>query len=285
MDQVKMETLAVIVDEGSFESAAYALGISPSAVSQRVKALEHEAGRVLLHRSIPVTATQAGEVIVQAAKRMALLQAETDVKLSERLARVPLDVAVNGDSLATWFKPVLGEVANMGNASLRLRVEDESLTLQLLRRGDVMGAVTRESTPVSGCQVSPLGTMRYVAVAAPSLVGQGVDFSRTPVLRGGPADAYQDQFTDRKLGPGQRLERGESLIPTSEAFIHALEVGLGWGLLPEVQARERIASGKLRLIDDEPVDVDLYWQRWRLESDLLQALTAMVLRAGKALGA
>lgn len=285
MDQVKMETLAVIVEEGSFESAAYALGISPSAVSQRVKALEHEAGRVLLHRSIPVTATRAGEVVVQAAKRMALLQAETDAKLTERLARVPLDIAVNGDSLATWFKPVVGEVARMGGASLRLRVEDESLTLQLLRRGDVMGAVTRESTPVSGCQVSPLGVMRFVAVAAPEIVEKGVDFATMPVLRGGPADEYQDRFTERKLGRGERLERGESVIPTSEAFINALEVGLGWGLLPEVQARERISSGRLVLIDDDPVDVDLYWQRWRLESDLLHALTTIVLRAGTALGA
>ncbi len=278
-----MATLAAIVDEGSFEAAADVLGISPSAVSQRVKALEHEAGRVLLHRTIPVTATQAGEVVVQAAKRMSLLQAETDAKLRSRLSRVPLDVAVNADSLATWFQPVLGDVAKMGNASLRLRVEDESLTLALLRRGDVMGAVTRESTPVSGCTVSRLGSMRYVSVAAPQLVENGIDFARMPVLRGSPADGYQDQVARRHLARGQRVERGESLIPTSQAFIEALVVGLGWGLLPLVQARPLIDENRLLVIDEEPVDVSLYWQRWRLESDLLQELTDVVLRAGTAL--
>ncbi|MHA2788772.1 ArgP/LysG family DNA-binding transcriptional regulator [Corynebacterium sp. S7] len=285
MDQVKMTTLATIIDEGSFEAAADVLGISPSAVSQRVKALEHEAGRVLLHRTIPVTATQAGEVVVQAAKRMSLLQAETDAKLTSRLARVPLDVAVNADSLATWFQPVLGEVARMGNASLRLRVEDESLTLDLLRRGDVMGAVTRESTPVSGCTVSELGSMRFVAVAAPQLVEDGIDFARMPVLRGSPADGYQDQVARRHLAQGQRVERGESMIPTSQAFIEALVVGLGWGLLPLVQAQPLIDENRLLVIDEEPVDVALYWQRWRLESDLLRELTEVVLRAGKALDA
>ena len=41
MNSVHLETLLAIVDEGSFEYAATVLGITPSAVSQRIKSLKH----------------------------------------------------------------------------------------------------------------------------------------------------------------------------------------------------------------------------------------------------
>ena len=147
MNPIHLQTLLTIVDEGSFEDAAYVLGISPSAVSQRIKALEKTVGRLLLRRSTPVSATEAGEVLMQAARRMALLQAETMANLKERIATIPLSVAINADSLATWFPPVLARVASWDAVTLTLRIEDESHSLNLLRRGDVLGAVTRAPTP------------------------------------------------------------------------------------------------------------------------------------------
>ena len=89
MNPVHLETLLAIVDEGSFDVAAAVLGISPSAVSQRIKTLESSTGRVLLRRATPVTATEAGEILVQSARRMALVQAETDARLGHRLAPGP----------------------------------------------------------------------------------------------------------------------------------------------------------------------------------------------------
>ena len=147
MNPIHLQTLLTIVDEGSFEDAAYVLGISPSAVSQRIKALEKTVGRLLLRRSTPVSATEAGEVLMQAARRMALLQAETMANLKERIATIPLSVAINADSLATWFPPVLARVASWDAVTLTLRIEDESHSLNLLRRGDVLGAVTRDPHP------------------------------------------------------------------------------------------------------------------------------------------
>jgi len=169
MNPVHLETLLAIVEEGSFEVAASVLGISPSAVSQRIKALEASTGRVVVRRANPVGATEAGEILVQAARRMALVQSETDARLGQRLARVPLSVAINSDSLATWFTQVLSDTAQRGDVALRIRIEDEARTLAMLRRGDVLGAVTREHSPVSGCDSTFLGTMRYFAVAAPHI--------------------------------------------------------------------------------------------------------------------
>lgn len=279
-----LQTLLAIVDEGSFEIAAVVLGVSPSAVSQRIKALEKEAGRVLVRRSSPATATDSGEVLVQAARRMALLQAETANQLRGRIDRVPLAVAVNADSLATWFRPVLADVAAYGTATLQLLVEDESHTLSALRRGDVLGAVTREGVAVTGCEVIELGEMRYLAVATPSLQaefspGGAVDWAEMPALRYGPRDALQDRDLVDRLDLNQKRNRRISQIPSSEGFLEAARVGLGWALVPDVQVAPLLERGELALLDDRVARVRLYWQRWRLESELLGLLTESVIAA------
>lgn len=286
MNPLHLKTLLAIIDEGSFESAALRLGVSPSAVSQRIKSLEREAGRVLVSRTQPAVATEAGEVLVQAARRMALLQAETQSQLRGRLAEVPLTLAINADSLATWFPPVFSEVASWRGATLTLRIEDEAHTLSLLRRGDVLGAVTRESSPVSGCEVVELGTIRHVAVATPALRDSysqkgEIDWASMPVLRFGPKDVLQDgDLLGRVAGAVGR--RRLSIVPSAEGFGEAIRRGLGWGLLPEMQAAPMVESGDVIVLDDAPVDTRLYWQRWRLESPLLGHLTAAVVAAAKA---
>lgn len=288
MNPLHLQTLLAILDEGSFEGAAVVLGISPSAVSQRVKAMEKEAGRVLARRTTPVGVTEAGEILVQAARRMSLLQAETDAQLKGRLGRVPLPVAVNADSLATWFRPVLAAASSWGDAALQLRLEDEAHSHALLRRGDVLGAVTRDASPVSGCEVIELGRLRYLAVATAELRSrystiEGMDWARLPALRFGPNDALQNTDLDGRLAPDARRRRRVSHIPSSEAFVEAARVGLGWALLAEAQADPLLATGELVRLDDRVLEVPLYWQRWRLESELLDQLTDAVVDAAAVL--
>ncbi|AZA13373.1 LysR family transcriptional regulator ArgP [Corynebacterium choanae] len=286
MNPVHLETLLAVLDEGSFEAAADHLAVTPSAVSQRMKALEQAAGRVLVRRVQPVTATEAGEILAQAARRMRLLQAETDAQMSDRLARVPLNVAVNADSLASWFRDVIAEVSSWDGSCLRLRLEDEAHSLTLLRRGDCVGAVTREAAPVSGCDTTPLGVMRYRALACPvmkekyTLSDGTLDWSAMPALRFGPKDAIQDADLQGRLDytpPNRRI----SEIPSSEAFLDAVRLGLGWGLIPDQQSAPLIASGELVTLDERVLVVPLYWQHWRLESPLLQQLTDTVVTAAR----
>ncbi|QNE89437.1 ArgP/LysG family DNA-binding transcriptional regulator [Corynebacterium incognita] len=283
MNPVHLDTLLAIVDEGSFDIAAAVLGVSPSAVSQRIKALETSTGRVLLRRATPVTATEAGEVLVQAARRMALVQAETDARLQERLSRVPLNVAVNSGSLATWFRPVFRDMAASGRAALRIRIEDEDRTLAMLRRGDVLGAITREEQPVSGCESTPLGVMRYRAVAAPALArafrtNEGVNWQEIPIVMYGPNDAVLDAAMRDRFIDSHVARHRVSQVPSSEGYLEAVVAGMGWGLIPDLQAVEG-----LEVLDDAPLDVPLYWQRWRLESEVLELLTRSVDRAAKQL--
>lgn len=288
MNPVHLETLLAIVEEGSFEVAASVLGISPSAVSQRIKALEASTGRVLVRRANPVGATEAGEILVQAARRMALVQAETDARLGQRLARVPLSVAINSDSLATWFTQVLSDTAQQGDVALRIRIEDEARTLAMLRRGDVLGAVTREHSPVSGCDSTFLGTMRYFAVAAPH-IAEGFHSGRftwetMPLVGYGPNDQVLDDAMRERFIDSHVVRARVSQIPSSEGYLEAVRVGLGWGLLPQAQAQPLVESKELLLLDDHQLDIDLYWQRWRLESEVLSDLTRSVINAAAGLG-
>src|SRR6478609_7327110 len=71
------ETLAAVVDEGTLDAAARRLHVTPSAVSQRIKALEEQLGRLVLVRSKPVRPTDAGAAIVRLARQAALLEHDT----------------------------------------------------------------------------------------------------------------------------------------------------------------------------------------------------------------
>ncbi|AWT25875.1 putative HTH-type transcriptional regulator [Corynebacterium provencense] len=272
-----MDTLLMVVDEGTFEGAAARLGISPSAVSQRIRALESDVGRVVVRRTTPVGVTDTGEVLVQAARKMRLLEAETGDRLRHRVSERPVTVGVNADSLGTWFRPVLAEVARHGGIGLQLLVEDEQHSLEMLRRGDVMGVVTAEKTPVPGCVAETLGTLRYWPVGSPGLARQlsETGWAHLPAL----VISDHDRMTDTVLqlhgvrpDPGRRVSR----IPSFEGLNDAVTAGLGWTVVPVPAAAPFVAEGTMVRLSDDVTEVPLYWQRWRLESETLAVLTDAV---------
>lgn len=272
-----LDTLLLVVDEGSFDAAASRLGVTPSAVSQRIKALEADVGRVVVRRTTPAGVTQAGEVLVQAARRMRLLEQETDDRLRGRISERPVTVGINADSLGTWFRPVLRTVAERGGIALRLTVEDEQHSLEMLRRGDCMGVVTASAEPVSGCVVEALGVLRYWPVGSPGL-GERLDsadgggWESLPLLIIGEHDRMTDIVLDLHgitPDPARRISR----VPTFEGLNDAVVAGLGWTVVPVSSASAFVDAGTMVRLSEDVVEVPLYWQRWRLESDTLAVLT------------
>ncbi|MEV4233224.1 LysR substrate-binding domain-containing protein, partial [Streptomyces bobili] len=66
-------------------------------------------------------------------------------------------------------------------------------------------------------------------------------------------------------------------VPTSEGYLDAVEAGLGWGMVPEVQASKLLAEGRLvSLAPERPFDVPLFWQQWKLDSPALAAVATAV---------
>jgi LysR family transcriptional regulator (chromosome initiation inhibitor) len=280
-DLAHLETLLAIAEEGSFDAAARRLHLTPSAVSQRVRALEREAGQVLVRRTSPAEITEAGAPLMRLGRQLQLLAAEAAAALGGDQV-VDLAVAVNADSLGTWFRSVLPTFAANPGTALRLFVEDQSLSHDLLRRGEVLAAVTSEPQPVQGCSVEPLGILRYLPAAAPGLVerhrsGRGLDWSATPMVVFNEKDRLQDGvLSAHGVGRPPVTHR----VPSTADFLEAVRVGLGWGLIPEPQFDPGASAGELvRLPGSKAVGVVLHWQRWRLESPALDALSAAVCQA------
>lgn len=291
MDQVR--TLLAVVDEGTFDAAARVLHVTPSAVSQRVKALEQRTGRVLLTRTKPVRPTESGEVVVRFARQLAQLEgdARTALGMTGAGETTRLPIAVNADSLATWFLPALTRVAEELDIGFELRREDEARTAALLREGRVMAAVTSSPDPVAGCGVRSLGRMRYTAMASPGFVRRWLagwpEVPLREVLGGAPVvafdryDDFQDRFL-RELGPSSGVRGRRHLVPTPEGFVDAVAAGMGWGMVPVQQAGPLLRAGRLvHLAEDRPADAPLYWQQWKLDSPALAAVAAAVAAAAE----
>ncbi|MGX6602343.1 LysR family transcriptional regulator ArgP [Micromonosporaceae bacterium Da 78-11] len=266
MDSVQLATFQTVIGEGSFEAAARVLHVTPSAVSQRIKALERSVGQVLVRRAKPCVATAAGEVLVRFAGQVALLEREA---LDQARAGARVTIVVNADSLHTWFLPALARVPG---PSYELHSDDQDHTADLLRSGTAMAAVTAQQVGVQGCRLERLGAMRYLAVGVPPLT------VADPMIVYNRKDRLQHRFlasvTRRPVDPAIHY------IPSTSAFVEAIRSGLGWGMVPEHAALADIEAGRyVQLFPGRYLDVPLYWQYWRLESSVLNDLTAAVRTA------
>lgn len=288
LDQVR--TLLAVVDEGTFDAAAEALHVTPSAISQRVKALEQRTGRVLLLRTKPVRPTESGAVMVRFARKLAQLErdARTELGLTDDDTATRLPIAVNSDSLTTWLLPALTRLPREPRICFELHRADQDYTAAMLREGLVMAAVTSSPDPVAGCSVHRLGRMRYLAVATPSfadtwLTGRplGQALPAAPVVVFDRDDDLQDRFV-RSVSHGRGASRERHFVPSTEGLRDAIVAGMGWGLVPQAQAEPLLAAGILvNLAPARPIDVPLFWQQWKLDSPALAVTADAILRAAR----
>ncbi|SDF60379.1 LysR family transcriptional regulator, chromosome initiation inhibitor [Blastococcus aurantiacus] len=282
LDLAQLRALDATVRGGTLEAAARALHITPSAVSQRLRALEVATGRILLVRSKPVQVTDSGRAVLGLARQIELLAAEVARELGDdEPDRTPtLPIAVNADSMATWVLPALAPLA--GDVCVDLHREDQVNTSALLRAGTVMAAVTAEAAPVAGCTSTPLGTMRYRPMASPGFVRRWFPdgaareaLARAPVVVFDRDDDLQHRYLRARVG---EVAPPAHHVPASAEFVTAVGLGLGWGMVPDLQRRATTAD--LVAFDPPAVeDVALHWQQWRLRSATLDRVRDAVLTA------
>lgn len=286
-DLPQLRALAAIADHGSLEAAARHLQVTPSAISQRLKALERSVGAVLLQRSRPVQPTEAGRPVLLLARQMNALAADATAALGISGEQMPeVRLAVNADSLATWVLPALEPIAS--TVRITFLREDERHTADLLRDGTAMAAVTSERAPVQGCTVTALGRMRYRPIASTAFAERWFSDGVTPeALRRAPVVVFdgRDRLqTDRLREAG--VAWGETpwhTVPASTQFSEAVRHGYGWGMLPELEER-RWAGIDLSTRPGSCLsvhDVVLYWQQWSLRTGSLEAADRAI-RAGAA---
>jgi len=282
VDGQQLAAFAAVIELGSFDAAAERLHVTPSAISQRVKALEQRVGQVLVVREKPCTATSAGVPLLRLAAQTALLEAEALAEMGGVegvAARIAL--AVNADSMSTWFTGVFTE---LDGVVLDIRIEDQDHSTRLLREGVVMGAVTTERHAVPGCRVQSLGVMRYVPLASREYIKQYLPdgftvhaVANAPSLAWNRDDALQDMLVRKVFR--RDIKRPQHFVPTAEGFGAAVRHGLGWGMFPDSLAAPHLADGSFVRVSDAHLDVPLYWQCWKLDSPILEKVTDAVRSA------
>lgn len=293
LDYPGLAALTAVVAEGSFEKAARLLSITASAVSQRVKALEERVGAILVIRAAPCRPTIVGERLVVHFERVQLLEKSVfgslpNLMFDGRSASPTIRVAVNGDSLSTWFPSAVKAFVNRSDSLLDLVLVGEEQTAELLRSGNVLAAITDDPTPVQGCKIINLGVLRYVAVASPKFCSRyfasGVNaqtITHAPMLRVNRDDVLQARWISAVVGAA--VASPTHWVPNTQGFVDLLRAGLGWGMVPQALAKSYLSSNELREIEpSRKLNIDLYWQYSQLFTHVLQDLNRSVASAARA---
>jgi LysR family transcriptional regulator, chromosome initiation inhibitor len=286
IDGQQLAAFAAVIEHGSFDAAAADLHVTPSAISQRIKTLEQRVGQVLVVRQKPCSATPVGAPLLRLAAQTVLLEAEALAEMGGGTGDAPrIALAVNADSMATWFFAVF---ATLDTVHFDIRIEDQDHSARLLREGVVMGAVTTERTPVSGCLAQPLGVMRYVPVASAAYVKRYLPDGFTaaaaavaPSLAWNRDDALQDMLVRRVFR--RDIARPQHFVPTAEGFGAAVWAGLGWGMYPESLAARYLKDGSFVRVSKSHLDVPLFWQCWKIDSPIVGAISDAVRSAAAGL--
>lgn len=284
-DYAQLEAVVAVIRTGSFERAARHLSLTSSAVSQRVKLIEERIGAILVVRGQPCIATPAGQRLFRHAEEVALLEHALNAEIGvqdEPGGRPSIRVAVNADSLATWFVPAM---AAADNCFFDLVLDDQDHSADWLRRGEVRAAVSGFSGAVQGCDSRALGSLRYIATASPGFMrrwfADGVTLAAlatAPCLTFNAKDMLQGRWIASVFG--EAVLPPTHWLPSSQAFVDATLAGIAWGMNPEPLVRDLIAAGRLVvLLADCPFDVPLYWHWSRSVQPALKAITPAVVEA------
>ena len=288
IDPRRSAAFIAAIDGGSLEAAALQLRITPSAVSQRISALEQELGTPLLVRTRPCRPTAPGMRLLQFLRRRALLEQEFMAERDSEAGPVRVALAVNNDTLATWLLPLLAPLLVAEDLLVEFVLDNQGHTFALLEQGQAVACISGEAEPMRGCTVEPLGMMRYRMVAAPAFAQrwfpQGLDRDaarRAPVMVFDRKDTLQTQFLLQHLG----LPEGSypfHYVPASDPYVQAIRLGLGYGMLPLEQCADLLAAGALvDLAPDLHVDVPLYWHAWRIQPARLERMGAALVKAAR----
>ncbi|WP_333815980.1 LysR family transcriptional regulator ArgP [Tabrizicola sp.] len=286
LDPAQLAALAAVHRRGAFDLAATELHVTPSAISQRIKALEEQTGTLLIRRGQPCQATEPGLRLIRHHDEVALLERTLADDLPGLAAPGPamLRIAVNADSLATWVIPALAATDGL---LFDLVIDDQDVSQDWLRRGEVVAAITAHPGPLQGCDTIALGALRYRATTSPDFAARWFAQGLTPeALATAPGLTFSDKD---QLQTRWATQRGlvRPVLPThrmasSQAFVDACLHGLAWGMNPEPLIAPHLASGALvELAPDTPLDVALYWQFTRLAAPALSPLTEAIRRAAK----
>ncbi len=289
LDYRLIEAFAAVIEEGGFERAANKLHITQSAVSQRIRQLEDEVGRILVLRESPPRATEAGERLIRHYRQVASLEGEAieELGMSGRSGYQHLPIAVNADCLSVWLLEAILPYLLKTAVTLEIMVDDQDRTLRFLRSGEAAGCVSAQKMAIQGFTTTRIGILRYLMCASPGFAERwfpgGIDresAGRAPCIHFTRFDQLQYRGLERLFGE-PRIEPPAFYIPSTEKFIGGAVAGLAYAMIPQVQAAPLINAGSLVELDPGArLETTLWWYSWNRPSVLLKELSEAILKEG-----
>jgi len=290
IDYKLLEAFAMVVQEGGFEKAATLMNLTQSAVSQRVRLLEDRAGKILLSRTSPPQPTAAGQQLIKHYLQVRLLEDGLE-EASEAKDSTPvrLAIGINADSLASWFLPAIGSLLEDGKVLIDMHVDDQEQTHKLLRDGVVVGCISDMSSPMQGCKVEYLGSMKYRLLARPDFIskwfpdGFTASFAENaPAVMFNHKDMLHYKILQDVFGNVVKL-RAVHYVPSIEQYIQMVRNGYAYGMIPDWQSDALRKNGEIVEVHERAYDlVKHYWHCWNLESVPLKRLSSRLVREAKA---
>lgn len=286
VDYKLLSALNAVVTEQSFEKAADKLAITQSAVSQRIKHLESTYAQPLLIRSQPIELTPLGEKLLKHFKQVELLefQLREEISPTERASSLTVSIAVNADTLASWFIPAISPLLKTTDITLDLHLANEKKTQMLLNKGAVFAAISSQARAISGCKSTYLGNLPYVLVSSPEFKQRyfpnGLNAEtlvNAPAVDFDPNDNMHASFIEEHFN----VQAGQypcHRVRSSEAFVFLALEGAAYTLLPITQANPHIAAGTLvNLLPKNPLIQKLYWHSWHLEQGIHREVSTRII--------
>ena len=289
LDYRALAVLDAVASHGSFDKAALALGITQSAVSQRIKALEDASGRLLIIRGQPAVPTGLGQRLIVHHRNVKLMEASLDIDLGNSVSMPEIAIAIDADSLATWFPDTLPALLAPPRCQLDVRLADSDSALQMVRDGTVFGCVAAESgtaiDAAAATSVTPLGTLRYVCVATPVFAGHWFgDGFIAEAVQLAPAVVGQYGLLARFLAEQLSLREPfpHHTLPAEAARRSCVQDGLAYGLMPQRLAAQALATDRLfDLMPGSTLDVPLSWHAWTLDTPFTKLLSEQIVKSAR----
>jgi LysR family transcriptional regulator, chromosome initiation inhibitor len=290
-DYSQLEALIAVSREGSFDGAARTLGLTPSAISQRIRKLEERVGAVLVKR--------VGDPVPTALGRLMCCHAETVRMLESQFLSSPgwsapvsgvkdvrIRIAVGEANLSSWFIEALKhDAADATQKQLDLVIPSDGDVCAALKSGEALAALSFEKRALHGFKSVHLGTLVFRATASPDFIrryfpgGLTPDaLARAPSLRHPCWESLIEQWTTQVCGAPTALN-GHT-IPSFYGSVAACRSGLAWGLNPSTMVDQLIQDGRLvELANGVVVKREVHWHYALLIADLLKPLTKSIRQA------
>ncbi len=290
LDYRGLEALFTVIQLQSFEAAANKLFITQSAISQRIKSLENYYGCPLLVRTLPYQPTQLGKYLLGHFKRISLLEETLAAEIAEEAIRPTLTIAINRDSLDTWFLEVMKKANIFNQIILEIIADDQEITLDYLKQGLVSACLSTSNKSHSGCYAEFIGDMEYLLVASPEFKekyfnkrSHKENLLQAPAIIFDSKDTLHERYLQRFFNIYEPPKHCH-LVPSVSGFREFALRGYGYALIPKIDIKQDLDQEKLiNLYPNKVWHMPLYWHSWAIESSVYKAFNRIVIESGQTL--